>query len=241
MSSGDLPLLAAPRISFAGFRAILHRHGSPALAEALACYAAFRDAGVDPAVGLAIFKHESGYGRAGIATRNRSWGNIRHAGVFVAYDSWTAGARGLAALLVVYGHNEIRPGRKTSTILTFAHVYAPAADHNDPTGYGQDVLALVTAWARLYPPGKPTGTGGRVRARHLAALWAARGGTVARVPSSSARGMTFSAWSTGRLRRPLSTGGRGTFYKILSGSHAGRYIHVSDPGVVFAPIALGTL
>lgn len=234
----DYALLAPPRITAKGFRAILARHGSPAAGDAAACYAAFVARGVDPAVGLAIFQHESGYGRAGVAVRNRSWGNIRHAGKFVAYSSWTAGAQGLADLLVVYGHDLIRPGVKTSTVLTFARVYAPSADHNDPKGYGAAVAGMVGAWSRLYAAGPPAGAVGRLLAHGLAALWtpSASGDVLVERKSASAHGLRFSAYTSGRVYRRIPKGGRGTFYKLLNGSHHGAYVHVSDHGITWAPV-----
>ena len=146
-------ILSAPRMSRAGFARVLEQAGSPAAREAFACYAAFAGAGVDPAVGLAVFQHESTFGRYGRAAGNRSWGNLRHAdGSFVAYPTWTAGAAGAAALLHVYGANLIRRGVDTSTTLTFPYVWAPSADHNSPAAYGAAVTAAVARWAAEYPP-----------------------------------------------------------------------------------------
>lgn len=235
MSSPGFPILAPPRITRAGFRAILRRHRSPATLDADACYAAIARHGVDPAVGLAIFKHESGYGRAGIATRNRSWGNIRTpGGAFRKYATWTAGADDMGRLLAIYGHNAIRPGQDTNDTRTFAYVWAPSEDHNDPAGYGADVTALVAAWSALYPTSsRPPDAAGRVMATRLRRLWRSRAGELH--PIDSATAFRFTAWATAPVRKRTSTGGGGpfTFRKLLTGAHHGMYVHVSDRGQSF--------
>ncbi len=157
----DFTIISAPRMSLAGFRAVLERAASPAAPFAPRCYQAFVDAGVDPAVGLAVFQHESSYGRAGRATRNRSWGNTRYSSAYPAalvdgftrYPSWVAGAADCARLLSVYGHNRIRPGVDTSTTQRFPYVWAPAADHNAPDRYGDAVTFAVNTWRLRYPVG----------------------------------------------------------------------------------------
>ncbi len=113
--------------------------------------AGFAHALVDPAVGLAVFQHESSFGTRGRATANRSWGNLRRAGVFVKYSSWAAGAVAAARLLAIYGRNAIRPGTETDTTTTFPYVWAPEADGNDPAAYGAAVTAAVSTWAARYP------------------------------------------------------------------------------------------
>lgn len=154
----DYAILSPPRISAAGFAAVLRGGSSPAAAEADACYRAFVAAGVDPAVGLAIFRKESTYGRFGRANRNRSWGNIRGGstyplddGRFRIYPSWTAGAADAARLLVVYGTNRIRPGTKTSTVQTLPYVWAPSSDGNAPDAYGDSLARWIGEWAAKYP------------------------------------------------------------------------------------------
>jgi hypothetical protein len=229
MSTPDLTLASAPRISASGFRAILLRHASPAAPEAAACYAAFVAKGIDPAVGLAIFQHESGFGLFGVARTNRSWGNVRGAGgSFVKYSTWTAGAAGLAALLVLYATNKIRPGTTTSTIRTFPYVYAPSADGNAPAAYGAAVLALVTTWSATYPPiARHVSAKGL---RHLYHLDAAR-----RLVIENHNPLTFTAACSANVRIALSTkpATRYTFARLLSGSHRGRYVHVSDDALTF--------
>lgn len=161
----DYTILSAPRITLRGFRAILTRASSPAAGEAGPCYAAAVAAGVDPAVLLAVFRHESGYGTAGRARGNRSWGNVRgrssgdpfpiDSGRFRIYPTWTAGAADAARLLAVYGHDLIRPGTDTSTVHRFPFVWAPAADGNAPRAYGLALAWSIAAWSQLYPTSSP--------------------------------------------------------------------------------------
>lgn len=146
-------ILSRPRMSRAGFAAVLVAHHSPAASSASACYDAFVHAGVDPAVGLAVFQHESSFGLRGRATANRSWGNNRAGGAFIRYPSWAAGAVGAARLLGIYGRNAIRPGTNTSTTTTFPFVWAPASDGNNPVAYGAAITAAVSTWRTRYPVG----------------------------------------------------------------------------------------
>jgi hypothetical protein len=126
--------------------------GSPAGAEADQAFAAIVAHGVEPALALAVFQHESGFGLKGSAVRHRNWGNLRRSpdfpsdGGFVTYPDWTAAAGDAARLLAVYGRNAIRPGTRTDSALTFPHVWAPSADGNDPDAYG---LAIVGAIRRF--------------------------------------------------------------------------------------------
>lgn len=148
----DYPILGPPRISYAGFAAVLQANRSPATGEAPGCYRAFTDAGVDPAVGLAIFRKESTFGKYGKAASTRSWGNIREpSGAFRIYSSWTAGARDAARLLTVYGSNRIRPGRKTDTVQTMPYVWAPSSDGNAPDAYGDKLASWIGQWSTKYP------------------------------------------------------------------------------------------
>jgi hypothetical protein len=158
----DYPILGPARITSAGFASVLTSNRSPAAGEAAACYAAFVNAGVDPAVGLALFRKESTFGKYGRALPNRSWGNIRgglgyplDSGNFRRYPTWTLGAQDAARLLGVYGRNQIRPGRVTSTVQSFPYVWAPSADGNAPDAYGDSLATWIGQWQRAYLPGGP--------------------------------------------------------------------------------------
>ena len=145
MQSDD-PICSAPRIGEATFAAVLGGAQSPAAPEAADCYTAIVSFGVDPALALAQFAHESFYGRLGIARTTKSWGNIRRNGAFVAYDSWAAGARDYAALISgpLYARD---PGYDTAR--TMPYRWAPASDGNDPAAYGADLVARINALIAL--------------------------------------------------------------------------------------------
>jgi hypothetical protein len=158
----DYPILGPPRITAAGFADVLRSNGSPAAGESAACYQAFIASGVDPAVGLALFRKESTYGKFGLAHANRSWGNIRggagyplDSGHFRIYPTWTVGAQDAARLLTVYGRNQIRPGTITSTVRTFPYVWAPSSDGNAPASYGASLATWIGQWQSKYLPGGP--------------------------------------------------------------------------------------
>lgn len=175
----DFPILARPSITAATFAAVLARSSSPAAGAAGDAYRAAVAYGVDPAVLLAVFQRESGYGRAGVARFSRSWGNLRtsphypSAGGFARYPSWETGAADTARLLRIYGKNAIRHGVDTSTVRAFPYVWAPTADGNAPASYGAALVRLILAYRKLgaapavsvKPTHRTPYAGVRVRAR----------------------------------------------------------------------------
>lgn len=175
----DYTILAAPRISRRTFAAVLLRAGSPAAGAADDAYDAAVSYGVDPAVLLAVFQHESNYGRAGVARSSRSWGNLRRSPSyptvdgFARYPTWAAGAADTARLLRVYGKSAIRPGKNTSTVQTFPYVWAPTGDGNAPDRYGDALVRAINAYRELGrkldaapvgPTHRNTADGARIRA-----------------------------------------------------------------------------
>ncbi len=151
----DYTILARPRIKLRTFIRILTAAGSPAAPRASECYAAIVAHGVDPALALAIFQHETSYGRKGIGPSTRNWGALRRSphyaspSGFVRYPSWPAGAGDAARLLAIYGRNAIRRGTTTSTARTFPHVWAPTADGNAPARYGAAIVAAISRYIEL--------------------------------------------------------------------------------------------
>jgi hypothetical protein len=147
----DYTINAAPRISAATFAAILTAAHSPAAPSAAQCFNACVLAGVDPAVALAFFQHESGYGLNGRAVVNRSWGNLRWVPSsrypandgFVQYPSFAAGCADFCRLLLgpVYAGSGLR------TVSQVVPTYAPASDNNVPAAYISKVNAFVTLWS----------------------------------------------------------------------------------------------
>lgn len=143
---------APASISPATFRAILLAADSPAAPEAFVCYEVIRARGIDPAVGLAFFAHESTYGTAGAARTTRNWGNLRRgrrafqvaavpgaSGHFAWYRSWATGAEDWADLLL----GPIYAGAGRLTVEAILPIYAPSSDSNNPQGYAAAVRTLI--------------------------------------------------------------------------------------------------
>jgi hypothetical protein len=125
--------------------------------------------GCDPLFVLRIFKHESGYGTAGVALLTHSWGNTRQpsfgaqavglvpgrTGQFPVFANWLEGAISTAARLTTsewyyakenrtIGGVFIDPLKRNPPI-----EWAPAGDLNDPNGYLAEVLAGMNADADM--------------------------------------------------------------------------------------------
>jgi hypothetical protein len=107
-----------------------------------------RALGIDPAVFLGFFHHESGYGLAGMATVTHSPGNLRCYnsslpgsycdnvnGGYEAYQTWFDGIDGMYALLWHYGH--VLGLRHVDQVVP---VWAPNSDGNNDSAYIQGVL-----------------------------------------------------------------------------------------------------
>lgn len=150
---GDYPILGAPTITLANFRNVLTNANSPAAPEAIGLYNAAIQYGVDPSVLLAVFQHESSFGKAGIAVgRNngfglRFYGNDSFGGTnkggWYTFPTWTAGAQHVAALLAgpKYGQSA-----NYSTVRTFTARYAPSSDGNNPASYGASLARNIANW-----------------------------------------------------------------------------------------------
>lgn len=218
----DYTILARPRISEARFAKILRDAKSPAAGPAAACYAAAVRYGVDPAVLLAVFQHESSFGTRGLAVANKSWGNLRHQGKFVRYATWPAGAADAARLLAIYGRNEIRPGAKTDTTQTFPYVWAPAADHNAPDAYGNAITAAIARWIRLggvVTATTPARAAGRYEGTSIRLFAVSRG-----VARETGHGTIHGAWVTG----PHHYKPNAHLRHVLSGPHRGDYVSAHE-------------
>jgi len=87
-------------------------------------------------------------------------------------------------------------------------------------------------------PARPSGATrwARISSTHFR-LFTYSGGAVTAGPYGS---LSFSAWMGPNVTLKVSTGGTATFAKILSGVHAGRYVHTSDPGITWHNCAAGT-
>ncbi|HMQ35904.1 MAG TPA: hypothetical protein PKD53_34685, partial [Chloroflexaceae bacterium] len=156
--SAGLSFRAAPRISQASFSRILAAAGSPAAPHGDELYSIIVGYGLDPAVALAFFQHESQYCTTGRCARSdlKNWGMLRrhikahrNAGStdgFARYATWQDGARDWCELILGY------IGRGMDTVEKAVPVYAPTSDGNVPTAYIGAIRRLVAAWA-----GQPAG------------------------------------------------------------------------------------
>lgn len=144
-----------PRIGPGRFRQVLEQAGSPAASEAEAGYRAVAALGVDPLFALAVFRHESGYGRLGVCAQyqTRNPGNTRSSrtgvgeviqterGPFVRYPSWAEGFRDLAFRLVDPSY--VYAQRRLQTVAEVIPTWAPAADGNAPEAYIGSVVRTM--------------------------------------------------------------------------------------------------
>jgi hypothetical protein len=148
--SPDLTLISTPRIGLETFRHVLQEAHSPAAIEATVCYANIVRHGVDPAIGLAFFQHESTFGTVGAAVKTRNWGNLRKGqgrqtgivGGFASYAHWNDGADDWAALIAAYYVGRLG----LATVRQALAVYAPSSDGNRPAAYADAVIAAVQRW-----------------------------------------------------------------------------------------------
>jgi len=168
MPNETLVVGALPRIAPERFAAVLHAAGSPAAAEAVACWQAVAAEGVDPLFALAVFAHESRFGTVGLvpahdlknpgATRTSRTGvgepvAVPGRGQFWRYPSWVEGFRDLARRLVDPAYVYRRQG--ADTVERIVPLWAPAADGNDPAAYVAAVQAFLAAQAEEPVPGVP--------------------------------------------------------------------------------------
>ena len=151
-NSGGL-IQHAPSVSAATIRRILRSYGSLA---AYARYADGKDAanyvwdegrvlGIDPAVIMGIFYHESHYGTMGMATLTNSVGNIRpldgqpQLNGYRKYASWQQGFDACYSLLLSYA----RHGAPSVSVAI--PVWAPPADNNNDSAYIGSVMSTMQA------------------------------------------------------------------------------------------------
>jgi hypothetical protein len=146
----DLTFINAPRISAGQFTRVLRHIGSPALREAADLYQTCINFGVDPAVALAFFRHESSCGTTGVARSTLNWGNIRRSqgrairveGGWAYYATWKDGLADWCQLITA---QYCTRWKLTIVRLALAR-YAPTSDGNAPAKYINAVLADVSAW-----------------------------------------------------------------------------------------------
>lgn len=158
VQASQLTFVSRPRISADMFAYVLQRGigagPSPAAPYAYELYNIIASYGLDPAVALAFFAHESQLCKTGVCISNdtKGWGAQRAAyrssraigyapGPFVRYRTWQDGVRDWCEL-ILYGY----VGRGLDTVEKAVPVYAPTSDGNVPTSYIAIVRRLVANW-----------------------------------------------------------------------------------------------
>lgn len=154
----DYTIAHAPRISRRLFRQALINRKSPAAKVAEAAYAVCLAWGVDPAVALAFYVHESSAGTKGVAATSLNWGNLRigrRAQInretaegrpyFAFYTNWLSSLDDFCELL----RSRLYEGDGRKTVREVLPRFAPALDRNDPTAYADFVNRSVETWERL--------------------------------------------------------------------------------------------
>ena len=135
-----------PSLSVAFINRVLSTAGSPAVGLGQTLYDESVKTGIDDAVALGFFQHESTFGRYGAATVTHSLGNIicagaaRCVGRYRWYPSWQAGAIDWYMLLSTQylAHGLV-------TLEQIVPVYAPASENN-VSAYITAVRSAVLAW-----------------------------------------------------------------------------------------------
>jgi hypothetical protein len=135
------------------FAQILRDAHSPAADVAEECYDIITSYGMDPAVGLAFFRHESSYGKAGVAARSINWGNLRKGkrareeiGGFAYYDDWRESLRDWCDLIRYRYIEELG----LDTVAKILYRYAPPSE-NDTALYVARVEGYIHEWAANDP------------------------------------------------------------------------------------------
>jgi hypothetical protein len=138
----------APTITAERIDAVLQQYGSPAAGTGKAFYDLGVKYGINPAVALAFFVHESACGTKGVARVTKSIGNIRttpgyrdYQG-YRAYDTWEAGIEDFYKLI----HDLYIDGWGLHTVAQILPRYAPPADSNDTGAYISNVENLMDSW-----------------------------------------------------------------------------------------------
>lgn len=160
-AAGPLTFKSSPRISREAFSRLLQRGNgagpSPAAPTADELYDIIVGYGLDPAIALAFFAHESQMGTTGATAAYdlKNWGGTRRAtnpayqrelvrvggGTFVRYHSWPDGVRDWCELILRRYVN-----RGLHTVEAAVPYYAPSSDGNVPDAYISNIYRTVGAW-----------------------------------------------------------------------------------------------
>lgn len=148
-----LTFRSSPRISQQQFVRVLARAASPCAPIGVECYAIITSYGLDPAVALGFFGHESTFGTRGVAVETLNWGNVRtafkperaagtHPRNFAIFRTWQDGLRDWCERINERYINQ----RGLDTVDQAVPVYAPSSDGNNVQRYIERVTQLVNDW-----------------------------------------------------------------------------------------------
>lgn len=163
----SVSFVAAPRISKTAFVRLLQRGNgggpSPAAPNGEELYDIIVSYGIDPAVALAFFAHESQMGTTGVTSSQElhNWGEQRGAyngqrvagrimvngKPFVRFANWQDGVRDWCELIL---YRYVRRG--LDTVAEAVPVYAPSSDNNVPEAYINTIHRMVAVWQGRTPP-----------------------------------------------------------------------------------------
>lgn len=142
-----------PRISQAQLVRVLERFHSPCAPIASECYNIVRSHGLDPAVALGFFAHESVFGTRGVAVETLNWGNVRtafrperavgtHPRNFAIFRSWQDSLTDWCERI----NQRYIDERGLDTVEKAIPVYAPSDDNNNVRRYIEHVAGLIDDW-----------------------------------------------------------------------------------------------
>lgn len=142
-------VVGGPSLSASQINAILHSAGSPADGTGQDLYNLSQQYGIDDAFALAVFKHESGYGKNGEAAITRSLGNLRpvpgeafERDGYAVFYTWQAGYAAFYKLIA----GPLYVGAGLTTPSAIMPRYAPSEDNNNPQEYAFDVEQDMQSW-----------------------------------------------------------------------------------------------
>lgn len=149
----SLTFRSQPRISQAQFVRVLQQAQSPCAPIGAECYNIICSYGLDPAVALGFFAHESTFGTRGVAVETLNWGNVRtpvnverttgtHPRNFAIFRSWQDGLRDWCERINVRYIEQ----KGLDTVAKAIPVYAPSSDGNNVQRYIERVTELVNQW-----------------------------------------------------------------------------------------------
>ena len=143
----DATVVGAPDMTVAHINDVLNKAGSPARGSGQALYNGSLASGVKVSFALAVFKHESSYGTAGVARATHSLGNIRCSDGYACYQgyrsygTWELGYTDFYNLIRnLYIHQ-----LGLTTVGRVMPTYAPSKE-NATSDYITDVVKSMNTW-----------------------------------------------------------------------------------------------